>query len=158
MIRFIEGDLLDLNNPHGLEAYAHGCNCRGVMGAGVAAKLRALYPGMYEGYRALCLAKPRAFNPGDSWYWGNPGGPGVYCLATQDGYGRAGPHARPEHVRAAFSSMLRDAEARGVVVIGCPAVGSGLGGLPWPAVKEVIQDVCQGSGVDVVCFERYASA
>ena len=42
----VTGDLFD--NSHGVRAFAHGCNCQGSMGAGVAKTFRVRYPEMYE--------------------------------------------------------------------------------------------------------------
>jgi O-acetyl-ADP-ribose deacetylase (regulator of RNase III) len=62
-VHYISGDLL--TNGVGAQALAHGCNCRGSMGAGIAAGFRERYPEMYEEYRRRCKATPREFNPGD---------------------------------------------------------------------------------------------
>ena len=60
---FVSGDLFD--NAHGVRAFAHGCNCQGSMGAGVAKTFRARYPEMYEEYRRRCKAEPRRSSLGD---------------------------------------------------------------------------------------------
>ena len=56
----VAGDLFA--NVHDVQAFAHGCNCQGSMGAGIAVTFRTRYPEMYEQYRALCKATPRGFN------------------------------------------------------------------------------------------------
>src|SRR3982750_606755 len=66
-IKFVSGDLFE-NGLHA-QAFAHGCNCQGSMGAGVAKTFRARYPEMYEEYRQRCKAEPRLFNLGDCWLW-----------------------------------------------------------------------------------------
>src|SRR3954454_22325644 len=66
-IEFVSGDLFD--NAHGVRAFAHGCNCQGSMGAGIAKTFRARYPAMSEVYRSRCKAEPRQFNLGDCWLW-----------------------------------------------------------------------------------------
>src|SRR5262249_6706425 len=66
-IEFVAGDLFA--NVHAAQAFAHGCNCQGSMGAGIAVGFRERYPTMYEQYRARCKAEPREFNLGDVWLW-----------------------------------------------------------------------------------------
>src|SRR4051812_17967724 len=66
-ILYVSGDLF--NNAYHAQAFAHGCNCQGSMGAGVAKTIRARYPEMYEEYRRRCKAEPRQFNLGDCWLW-----------------------------------------------------------------------------------------
>jgi O-acetyl-ADP-ribose deacetylase (regulator of RNase III) len=82
-IQFVAGDLFA--NRFGARALAHGCNCQGSMGAGIATGFRDRYPEMYTEYRRLCKAQPRQFNPGDAWLWKAEGQPWVFNLATQEG-------------------------------------------------------------------------
>jgi O-acetyl-ADP-ribose deacetylase (regulator of RNase III) len=79
-ILFVSGDLFD--NAYGVRAIAHGCNCQGSMGAGIAKAIRARYPAMYEEYRRSCKADPRLFNLGDCWLWKSEDRPRVFNLGT----------------------------------------------------------------------------
>src|SRR5437868_13776170 len=83
-IQFVSGDLFA--NEFETEAFAHGCNCQGSMGAGIAKGFRERYPEMYEHYRARCKAEPREFNLGDAWLWKDERRPWVFNLGTQEGY------------------------------------------------------------------------
>jgi O-acetyl-ADP-ribose deacetylase (regulator of RNase III) len=67
VIHYVAGDLFA--NEHGAQALAHGCNCIGSMGAGIAVGFRERYPDMYEEYRRRCKAQPHLFNPGDCLLW-----------------------------------------------------------------------------------------
>ena len=54
MVNFIEqGDIFNLNGVH---SYAHGCNCAGAMGKGIALQFRERYPKMYAEYKK-CVSK-----------------------------------------------------------------------------------------------------
>ena len=55
-IEFVSGDLFD--NAYDAQAFAHGCNCQGSMGAGIAKTFRARYPEMYDEYSRRCKAQP----------------------------------------------------------------------------------------------------
>lgn len=131
MIHFIQGDLF-VNKMHAA-AFAHGCNCVGVMGAGIAKMFRLRWPGMYANYRAECWRK--SFRPGDSLpylekeQW-------IFCLGTQY---QVGPDARLAWVERAASEMLKQADYLGIRSIAMPAVGCGIGGLQWVDVKEIFR-------------------
>jgi O-acetyl-ADP-ribose deacetylase (regulator of RNase III) len=66
-VETVKGDLFA--NRFKAQALAHGCNCQGSMGAGIATGFRDRYPEMYAEYRRRCKAQPREFNPGDAWLW-----------------------------------------------------------------------------------------
>lgn len=85
-IRFVSGDLF--SNAFRAKAFAHGCNCRGSMAAGIAVGFKERYPEMYEEYRRRCKAKPREFNPGDVFLWQQKGKPSTVgkgsCMFTKN--------------------------------------------------------------------------
>lgn len=118
----------------------HGCNIRGVMGAGVAKTVKQRYPVTYDAYVKQCMGGN--FQPGDAF--------GVYehkkiivNLATQDEPGR---NARYEWV---FASALKAAQriADGGYwkdkpkVMAVPQIGAGIGGLEWPKVQTLLEAV-----------------
>lgn len=140
----ITGDLFEVQ---GLDALAHGVNCRGLMGAGIALKFRDLYPAMYLEYATACREK--RLIPGGLFPWRNPPGkPWIYNLATQDDIGRC---ARIKHVRASVRVMYLHARDHGVRHIGMPRIGSGIGGLSWDSVRAALADEIGDSlRVDVV--------
>src|SRR5579884_1515944 len=109
-ICFVSGDLFD--NEHGARAIAHGCNCQGSMGAGVAKTIRARYPAMYEEYRSRCKAQPRQFNLGDCWLWKADDQPWVFNLGTQEGYWRS--RASYEAIEMALKEMRNQADSEGI--------------------------------------------
>jgi O-acetyl-ADP-ribose deacetylase (regulator of RNase III) len=58
-IQFVAGNIFD--NAYHAQAFAHGCNCQGSMGAGIAKTFKARYCDMFEEYRKRCKAEPRCF-------------------------------------------------------------------------------------------------
>lgn len=153
-IRFVTGDLFA--NEHQVDALAHGCNCQGSMGAGVAVGFRERYPTMYETYREMCKATPRQFNLGDAWLWKQDGAAAVFNLATQERYWRC--RATYEAVETALQNMRRQADAEGIARIGMPRIGAGLGGLSWKKVKAIIEKVFAGWEGELVVYETYVAA
>lgn len=153
MIHITTGDLFA--NEHNAQAFAHGVNCVGVMGAGIAKEFRRRYPMMYEYYR-----EPRILTwiePGDCLAWNQddnctPLQPVaiVFNLATQY---RTGPHARYDWLEESLDQMLVKATDIGVTSIAMPAIGCGIGGLEWKRVCSVVGDVCGGWDGDLWLYE-----
>jgi O-acetyl-ADP-ribose deacetylase (regulator of RNase III) len=151
LIRFISGDLFD--NEHRVRAFAHGCNCQGSMGAGVAKTVRARYPEMYEKYRSRCKAEPRLFNLGDCWLWKCDAQPFVFNLGTQEGYWRS--RASYEAIEAALKEMRRQADTEGITSIAMPRIGVGYGGLSWKKVRAIIEVVFNNWPGTLIVYEEY---
>ena len=69
MVKYIsEGDIFKIE---GVNNYAHGCNCAGAMGKGIALVFRAKYPQMYNKYKGqpiICLGRsPKWFLNTSLW-------------------------------------------------------------------------------------------
>ena len=151
--RFVAGDLIE--NEHGARAFAHGCNCQGSMGAGVAKTIRARYPELYEEYRVRCKAEPRRFNLGDCWLWKADDQPWVFNLGTQEGYWRS--RASYEAIEASLKEMRRQADAEGVASIAMPRIGVGYGGLSWKKVRAIVEAVLGDWPGLVVVYEEFVT-
>jgi O-acetyl-ADP-ribose deacetylase (regulator of RNase III) len=110
----------------GLPAIAHGVNCRGVMGAGIAVQFRQRWPDMYEAYRKQCLKGH--LQPGDILAWRDVRtGAIIFNLATQD---QPGACAQPWMITAAAGRMIAEAIPYfRITGIGLPMIGCGIGGL-----------------------------
>jgi O-acetyl-ADP-ribose deacetylase (regulator of RNase III) len=150
-IRYVSGDLFA--NAHHAEALAHGCNCKGSMGAGIAVGFRERYPEMFEQYRDLCKSSPRRFNPGDCFLYKSDDQPWVFNLATQEDYW----HDRATYaaIETALTRMREQADAEGVTSIALPRVGAGKGGLSWKKVKAVIERVLGDWPGTLIVYEDY---
>jgi O-acetyl-ADP-ribose deacetylase (regulator of RNase III) len=136
-IAFVTGDLFV--NRFGATTLAHGCNCQGSMGAGIATGFRDRYPRMFEEYRRRCKADPRQFNLGDAWLWREDGRPWVFNLGTQEGVWRA--RASYDAIQTALTGMRERADAEGITSIAIPRVGAGHGGLSWKKVRAIVEGV-----------------
>lgn len=150
-IEFISGDLFV--NSHEVEAFAHGCNCQGSMGAGIAIGFRERYPQMFEQYRAKCKAKPREFNFGDAWLWKADDRPLVFNLGTQEGIWRA--RASYEAIESALTRMNELADAENVASIAIPRIGVGYGGLSWKKVRVIVERVFREWAGRLVVYEEF---
>lgn len=153
-IEFVAGDLFA--NAHAAQAFAHGCNCQGSMGAGIATGFRDRYPAMYEQYRARCKAKPREFNLGDVWLWKAEDQPWVFNLGTQEGVWRV--RASYEAIEMALGRMREQADAEGITSVAIPRIGVGYGGLSWRKVRAIIERVFADWRGQLVVYEEFVPA
>jgi O-acetyl-ADP-ribose deacetylase (regulator of RNase III) len=150
-IQLVSGDLFV--NRFKAQALAHGCNCQGSMGAGVAAGFRERYPAMFAEYRRRCKAEPRAFNLGDAFLWKADEQPWVFNLGTQERYWRA--RASYEAIEKALKKMREEADREGITRIALPRIGAGHGGLSWRKVLAIIEKVFADWQGTLYVYEAY---
>lgn len=148
MIRYIEkGDIFRIE---GVTSYAHGCNCAGAMGKGIALQFRNKFPDMYIKYKQLC--KEGEFCPGDVFDY-DYGGGHIYNLGTQVTWRT---RAEIEYIENSLNRMFYLAVRNDVKAIAMPAIGAGLGGLKWDDVKRCIEHVASSYPmVDLYVVEAY---
>lgn len=143
---FVKGDLF---NTPGIRAYAHGCNCAGAMDSGVAVAFKKRWPRMFEEYALRCA--DGRFHLGDVFVW-NEGDETVYNIAIQEHWKKKSK--LPALARGA-RKMVELAKHAGIERIGLPRIGAGLGGLDWPRVKIVLNEVGTETEVTLVVFEQF---
>ncbi|HEY4263046.1 MAG TPA: macro domain-containing protein, partial [Schlesneria sp.] len=118
-IEYISGDLF--SNTAGAQAFAHGCNCQGSMGAGIATGFRERYPQMYEEFHRKCKAQPREFNLGDVWLWKTEDLPWVFNLGTQEKIWHA--RASYDAIETSLKEMRAVADTERIDSIAMPRIG-----------------------------------
>jgi O-acetyl-ADP-ribose deacetylase (regulator of RNase III) len=134
-MKLMKGDLFagDFKN------IAHGCNCRGSMGAGIAVEFKRRYPEMAKEYTALC--RSGSFKPGDAFISLEDDGRIIINLATQQDY-RGRNKAKIKYIKASLRLACREITSRNLEKhLAMPFIGAGLGGLPGTAVLKAIQDI-----------------
>jgi O-acetyl-ADP-ribose deacetylase (regulator of RNase III) len=119
------------------------------MGKGIAVEFRRRFPAMFEEYRERC--RDGRFGLGEVFAW-EQDDVVVFNLGTQKTWRTK---ATLEAVRTALRGMIAEAEERGLVRIGLPRVGAGLGGLDWSLVRKEIEDIAKGTNVELVVFEEF---
>jgi O-acetyl-ADP-ribose deacetylase (regulator of RNase III) len=147
MLYEVRGDLLAASPI----VIAHGCNCRGVMGAGIARQIREAYPAVYEHYRRAC--REGSFRPGTcQLVWVEPGR-AVANLASQDGYGRTGVHANPFWIGEAVRELKERLRRERLGEFAISRIGCSLGGLDWARdVRPLL--VGAARDIDIYVYSR----
>ena len=133
----------------GINGFAHGCNCAGAMGKGIAVSFRKRWPAMYEEYRRQC--KSGSFKLGDVLVWEEDGDV-VFNLGTQQSWTKK---AELWAVEKALARMIREAEARNVREIALPRIGAGLGGLEWMSVRTVLEELGKATAICLRVCDTY---
>lgn len=136
----VEGDLFaDLQRG---DVIAHGANCRGQMGAGVAKIIRNLYPDNYTAYKDIC--KQNLLLPGGYFVY-RENGHLVFNLATQY---ELGADARIDNIVGSLETMANDfPELTHVKTV---RLGCGIGGLAWEDVKPAIEAI--DSDIEIIAY------
>ncbi|MER6025357.1 macro domain-containing protein [Streptomyces sp. NPDC001851] len=139
-----EGDLFSAQDA---EALAHGCNCAGAMGRGIAVEFKNRWPDMYATYRRKC--QDGEFPVGACFPWKTPQGLVIYNLGTQRHW-RA-PARLPDVVNA-VEAMCTHAVSHGISRIAMPRIASGLGRLTWAEVEKAITPAVESKELTVIVY------
>ena len=133
---------------------AHGCNCQGVMGSGVARAIRNKWNRAYVRYTELVAAHRKDHHPDMSGllglslivnvddYFSRPNSLFVANMFTQEYYGNDGKvYADSDAIREALKSTMSFCKGANLPLY-MPPIGCGLGGLSWevnvgPIVEEL---------------------
>lgn len=144
--KLVKGDIF---STPGINAVAHGCNCVGVMGAGIAAQVSKRYPALYREYARRCSAGK--FNLGDVYTWEGKDIT-IFNLGTQF---QPGPKAVLSAVRYTVTEVCQLAPALGITQVAMPLIGAGIGGLAPKDVQEALLDIGGKRNVTLLVFNEY---
>lgn len=148
MVTYIEqGNIFNLKD---ISNYAHGCNCAGAMGKGIALQFKEKFPKMYLEYKKLC--KNGLFSLGDVFTYDYGNGV-IFNLGTQVNWKTK---ADITAIEKALIKVLSYALQNDILSIAMPKIGAGLGGLEWTDVKLIINRVIEDyPNIDLFVVENY---
>lgn len=143
MVRYIKGNLFDSRD----DIIAHGVNCRGGFGSGVAYAVAQYYPKAKEFY--LEKFEQEGWDLGDVQFVTVVGGKVIANCATQDAYyPRNKCHADYPAIRKCMERVKEFAKSRGYSV-SIPKIGAGLAGGDWNIIKSILDEVFSDYDVTV---------
>jgi O-acetyl-ADP-ribose deacetylase (regulator of RNase III) len=133
VIRYTQGNLLDAP----VEALVNAVNTVGVMGRGIALMFREAFPENFKAYETAC--KRGEVVVGKMFMTENhaPTGP-RYIINFPTKKHWVHP-SRLEWIEEGLQDLVRVVRAEGIRSVAMPALGCGLGGLSWSAVRAAIE-------------------
>lgn len=135
MVKYVKGDLFETH----CDIIAHGVNCRGIMGSGVARTIKEKYYKAYNAYRDKYEE--------DGWWLGeiqpvsqNDGKYVVNC-STQNYYmPRDIVHADYDAIEKCMFKLKMFAKEKNLS-IAIPKIGAGLAGGDWNIIEDILNEV-----------------
>lgn len=146
-LTYVRGNLFETD----AQIIAHGCNCKGGFGSGVAGQIARLYPHVRKAY--LDKFKNSGWTLGEVQF--------VYIhynddrfianMATQENYGRSGVYVDYQAIETCFRTVFRFAFTNSYKVA-IPKVGAGLAGGQWSVIEGIIRTLLVEYDVNVTCY------
>ena len=130
MFELVKGNLLEAD----VEAVVNTVNTEGIMGKGIALQFRKAYPDNYEAYRRACEAgevKPGKMFIYDQHSLTNPRY--IINFPTKRHWRSK---SRMADIETGLAALVGEVRRLGIRAIAVPPLGCGLGGLPWPEVRQ----------------------
>lgn len=142
MILEIKGDLF--STPDKL--IVHGCNNRGVMGSGVAAVIKKLYPIAFETYK-------NSIKDLGTVSYSREKNKIIANAITQNGYGFDGKrYVSYAAVKSCMRNIRVYAEDHNIDSISMPRIGAGLGGGDWETILQIIENEFSKTEIKVTIY------
>jgi len=119
------------------EALVNTVNCVGVMGKGIALQFKKAFPDNFKAYEAACRRKE--VEPGRMFVYqiGDMFNPRYIVNFPTKRHWRS--KSRYEDIESGLQALVREIQERQIRSIAIPPLGSGLGGLQWARVKNMIE-------------------
>lgn len=147
MISIISGSIFAVAPT--VDAIVNPVNCVGVMGKGLALEFKNRYLLNYMAYKAHCDAG--MMKPGELYCYEQLDKPQwIINFATKDHWRDP---SKMEWVASGLAQLREWIIEKNIQSIAIPALGAGLGGLPWVDVKAQISESLKDLRVDILVFE-----
>lgn len=144
MITYHQGDLFAAE----AQALVNPVNCVGVMGKGLALQFQRRYPATADDYRRRC--RQGRIRTGQVRFHPPEAGKTIISFPTKNHWRHP---SRPEWIALGLKDLRIKSEAAGLDRVALPALGAGLGGLPWPRVKTIIEQELADSQVQFQVYQ-----
>lgn len=150
-MNIVEGNLFDYEYTHVL---AHGVNCIGVMGAGIAAQFATRYPAMRDYYSAVCTMGSLTGGDVLPWSEAEPDYDDYRVIHILNCASQFSPGANARMDFLAHSLHLASAycKARGDLPLAIPEIGCGIGGLDPVEAYRLFEEIGRSVDLTVVKY------
>lgn len=154
MIKEVKGDILLSDCKTIIQSIAPSDH----FDTGLALALRELHPSMAKDFRHFCHQKNP--EPGEIWSWGGVGGKRIINLMAQEpveikkGGGHPGK-ATLSNMAKCLKNLKKYIHSEDITSIAMPKLATGVGGLEWTDVNDLIEKEFKGSDVKVIIYSTY---
>ena len=132
----VRGDIFD----SGADIIVNPCNCKGVAGAGLSLEFKKRYPDNFKAYKEAC--DNGILRPG--WpFWYREEHCAIVNFPTKDHWRNP---SRYQWIEEGAENLARDIFRKSFTVA-MPKLGCGRGGLEWPKVRKILQNI--------FCYDSY---
>ncbi|MFN0215065.1 MAG: macro domain-containing protein [Saprospiraceae bacterium] len=152
MIKEVSGDIL-LSKA---QAIAHGVAPNDHFDNGLALSLRQDYPSMVKDFRHWC--HQTSPHPGGAWIWSGTEGKRIVSLLTQEpasGHGGHPGKATLHNVGHALRELKKIMDKEDIKSIALPRLASGVGGLNWEHVRDLIYKTFEEGNAMVYIYSTF---
>lgn len=140
-MKVVFGDLVELALAGCFDVIVHGCNCRRTMGAGLARRVKEVFPEAYAADQRS-LSSPYKLGAITKAVCPTPAGSVVVVNAyTQVEWRGDGVKTDNAAVRRVFTQVAAEFPRSRIAY---PRIGSGLGGGNWAEIAPIIEETLQG--------------
>lgn len=136
MTKIVHGDLMEAKETY----IAHQVNCYGVMGRGVAAQIKSVYPDVYRRYQEYCENHFRKNLLGKVLLVPTDDGKVICNVFGQESFGVGKMHTDIAALSKALTSLAKIVPYNEPIAMPY-MIGCGLGGASWDMVFPVIRDI-----------------
>lgn len=146
------GDLL----AEPADALVNAVNCAGAMGRGIALQFKRAFPDNFAAYELAC--ERGDVRPGRMFVFETGAKRPPRWIVNFPTKGHWRDSSRLEDIDAGLLALAEVIREKGITNIALPALGAGLGRLPWHEVRPRIENVLSALGeVRVIVFEPHES-
>jgi O-acetyl-ADP-ribose deacetylase (regulator of RNase III) len=133
MIEYKKGDIF----TEDVEALVNPVNCAGIMGRGVALQFKKAWPENYKAYAEAC--RKHEVQPGRMFVFENIRFTNPRYIINFPTKRHWRDPSRMEDIESWPAALVEEIQKRNIQSIAMPAIGAGLGGLPWIQVRGLIE-------------------
>lgn len=153
MVTYEKGNVLEFFKSGEVNAVLHCCNCRGVMGSGVALQIKNKFPEAYNSYKKYEAERTLKLGTISMACFQNGF---IYNLHAQKDYGVGTRQVNYEALYECLELVKHDLKMNnfcGVIGVPCKMASDRAGG-NWKIVECMIREVFENFNVIVVDYNR----
>ena len=157
-MKTVNGDLIEMAKNGKFDVIVHGCNCKGVMGAGIAKQIKQLSDVNFRNYHLMCSTRSDKDLLGDILVYNHD--TVTDCMFdivnafTQLKFGVDERQVSYDAVDSCFEKIKNRYSPFSNIRIGFPMIGAGLGGGNWEIIKMIIESHMKDLDATLVVFDK----